>query len=251
MAIGFSARFPGRVQGMLLLAFAFAITGVRAEDQILLKAGTVVTGKINGVADGQVSVTQGAGKTVVYLTDIQKVDMAPPAQFTQAKKAAVAAQPALLQPLVKEYAGLPADWVLDAMGQLADDYDSEGQADKSAAIYAQINQLYPDSPYKKEAVIGQAKQDLKAGKVDDALTKVKPLIDDANKDIAPSPADGRLFASAFLVYGQALQAQKEYPQALEAFLTVKTMFYQSPTLVEQADQMAQSLQKQNPDVSVD
>ena len=224
---------------------------VRAQDQILLKAGTVVTGKINGLADGQVSVTQAAGKTVIYLTDIQSVSMAPPVAFVQAKKATAADQPALLEPLVKQYAGLPADWVLDAMGQLADDYDSLGQAEKSAAIYTQINQLYPNSPYKKEAIIGQAKQDLKAGKIDDALAKVKPLIDDANQDIAPSPADGRLFASAFLIYGQALQQQKQDAQALEAFLTVKTMFYQSPSLVDQADQLAQALQKQNPDVSVD
>jgi tetratricopeptide (TPR) repeat protein len=188
---------------------------------------------------------------VLYLSDIQAVDMAPPAAVTQSKKAAPAEKISLLEPVLKVYAGLPADWVLDAMGDLADAYDAQGQGQKSAAVYAQINQLYPNSPYQKEALVGEAKTDLQAGKIDDALATIKPLIDQANQNIAPSPADGRLFASAFLVYGQALQQQKQYAQALEAFLTVKTMFYQSPALVDQADQLAQALQKQNPDVSVD
>ena len=250
MAIGFFIRGRKGLTACLLAALG-TMGSALSDDQIVLKSGSTVTGKITGIANGQVAVNQGAGKTVVYLSDIRSVDMAPPAVVAQSKKAAPAEKVGLLGPVLKVYAGLPADWVLDAMGDLADAYDAQGQGEKSAAVYAQINQLYPNSPYQKEAVVGAAKTDLQAGKIDDALSKIKPLIDQANQDIAPSPADGRLFASAFLVYGQALQQQKQYAQALEAFLTVKTMFYQSPTLVDQADQLAQALQKQNPDVSVD
>ena len=76
---------------------------------------------------------------------------------------------------------------------------------------------------------------LSQGKIAEALAAVQPVIDAANKTVAPSAADARAYASAFLVYGQILEAQKKYPEALEAYLTVKTMFYQNPALVDQSD----------------
>jgi hypothetical protein len=48
-----------------------------------------------------------------------------------------------------------------------------------------------------------------------------------------------------------LEAQKKLPEALEAFLTVKTMFYQNPNLVAEADHYAQELRTQNPSLGVD
>ena len=79
---------------------------------------------------------------------------------------------------------------------------------------------------------------------------MQPIIDAANKDLAPSQSDGGLYATAFMVYGQALEAQKKLDQALEAYLTVKTMFYQNPTLADQADQLAKKLRDQNPGLGV-
>jgi len=80
---------------------------------------------------------------------------------------------------------------------------------------------------------------------------VQPIVDQANKDMAPSPSDGATYAKAFLVYGRVLEAQKKPRQALEAYLTVKTMFYQNPALVGQADQRAKTLYDQNPGLGID
>ena len=82
---------------------------------------------------------------------------------------------------------------------------------------------------------------LAQGKTDEALTTVQPVIDAANKTMAPSADEARAYANAFLVYGQILEAQKKYPQALEAYLTVKTMLYQNHALVEQSDRLVQKL----------
>ena len=253
MAIGSFPLFRGAWSLAIIPAiFAFVAFPARAVDQLIKNDGTVVNGTITGVSDGQVSLTQGGAKTVVYLTDIKSVNMAAPAAVEKAKGAAPADVIATLAPLVREYAGLPSDWVVyDAMGQLADAYDAESQPEKAAAIYAEINKLYPNSPYQKEAAVGQAKIAVKAGKIDDAMAAVKPLIDLANQNIAPSPDEGRLYAGAFLVYGQALEAQKQYPQALEAYLTVKTMFYQNPSLVALADTQAKALLAQHPGVGID
>src|SRR6202044_2978142 len=119
------------------------------------------------------------------------------------------------------------------------------------AVYNQIIQLYPGSAYENVAKAGEAEMNLKAGKIDEALAAVQPIVDQANKNIAPSPSDGALYAKAFLVYGQVLEAQKKPQQALEAYLTVKTMFYQNPVLVDQADQFAKNLRDQNPGIGIE
>jgi len=224
-----------------------------ADDQLKKKDGSVITGQVTKVVGGQVFVSTRGGKDIVpyYLSDIQSVTMTTPADVDKVKDAAPATVVSTLEPLVKQYMGLPADWVIDAMAQLAEAYAATGKPDQAGATYTQIEQLYPGSPYLVQAAAGKAKLSLQGGKVDEAITALKPLIDQANRNVAPSPTEGRLYAQAFLVYGQALEAQKKYPQALEAYLTVKTMFYQKSNLVEQAAQLAAKLREQNPGLSIE
>lgn len=240
---------------LILLAIALLIARSAADDQIKKKDGSLISGQITGVSDGRVWVsshtsTGGVAKVPYYLTDIDSITMNPPAVVTSLKGAAPAAVIAALEPQIKQFAGLPVAWVVDAMAQLAQAYAATGQSDKAVATYNQIDALYPGSKYHTVAVAGKAQLSLQQGKFDEALADVQPIIDQANKDIAPSPADGALYANAFLVYGQALEAQKKLEQALEAYLTVKTMFYQNPALADQADQLANKLREQNPGVGV-
>ncbi|MCE0497132.1 MAG: hypothetical protein LV481_04210 [Methylacidiphilales bacterium] len=257
MAIGafFSCRFL-KLLGLVIFPALLLAARCCADDQIEKKDHTIIRGQITGLADGQVSIQSqtsngGTAKLTVYLSDIQSITMAPPAAMARIKDAPPASVIATLEPLVKEYAGLPADWVLDAMAQLGDAYDALGQEDKASAVYDQINQLYPNSPYQMLAVTGKARQSLTQGRIDEALATIQPIITEANQNLAPPPSKGRLYANAFLVYGQALEAQKKLPAALEAYLTVVTMFYQNPTLVEKARQLAKNLRDQNPGVGVD
>jgi tetratricopeptide (TPR) repeat protein len=242
----------------LLSLLALAVLGLqgKADDQIKKKDGTLILGQVVKVSGGQVFVNSrtangGTAQVPYYLTDIQSVIMAPPAELIRVKGASPAAVIAAVEPLLKEYAGVPADWVLDAMGQLADAYDAQGKGDLAAGMYNQINQLYPNSPYQILAQVGKAKTNLQHGKVDEAVAALQLLIDKANQNLAPSPTEGRLYANAFLIYGEGLEAQKKIPQALEAYLTVKTIFYQNPALVDKADQLASKLRQQNPELSID
>jgi tetratricopeptide (TPR) repeat protein len=244
----------------LLIALTFILPAVRsiADDQIVKNDGTVITGTIVGSSDGQVTIQSvtsrgGIAKVPYALTDIKSVTMATPADVVKVQGQGVApsAVIAALEPQVKQFAGLPADWVVGAMAQLGDAYAATGQSDKALAVYNQISQLYPGSAFENVAKTGKAKMSLKAGKIEEALAAVQPIVDQANKDIAPSPSDGALYAGAFLVYGQVLEAQKKPRQALEAYLTVVTMYYQNPNLVDQADQLAKSLRENNPGVGVE
>jgi tetratricopeptide (TPR) repeat protein len=243
---------------VIALAFIFPVLRLVADDQVIKKDDSVITGRVLGVSDGQVAVeshTSNGGdlKGLYWISDIKTVNMATPDAVTQAEADGVApaAVIAALEPQIKQYKGLPADWIVDAMVRLAQAYAAEGQTERAIAIYNSIDTTYPGSKYHLQAVTGKAELSLKAGKVDEALAAVAPIIDQANKDIAPSPSDGAIYAYAFLIYGKALEAQKKPQQALEAYLTVKTMFYQNPALVKQADQLATNLRDQNPGLGID
>ncbi len=234
-----------------------------ADDQIFKADGTSISGQVVSVADGQVMIQSttsrgGIAKVPYRLSDIKSVNMAVPASVAAAQVPGTTPAAVItdLEPQVKLFAGLPADWVVGAMAQLADAYAAQGQADKSTEIFNQILALYPGSNYEAVAKAGKAEMSLKAGKIDDALAAVQPMIDKANSNIAPSPSEGAIFAKAFLVYGQILEKQQKPEAALEAYLTVKTMYYQNPALVTQADQLATALrdsykQAHNTDLGVD
>jgi tetratricopeptide (TPR) repeat protein len=248
--------FRRQVSYLFLIALALVFLGVRsmADDQITKTDGTTISGQILSVADGQVMVQSltsrgGVAKIPYSLSDVKSVVMATPADVTAAE--APGTDPAAVVAALKQFAGLPADWVVAAMGQLADAYSAEGKPDSALAVYNQIIQFYPGTPYENVAKAGKAEMSLKAGKIVEALAAVQPIVDKANQDIAPSPSDGALYAKAFLVYGQVLERQAKPQQALEAYLTVKTMFYQNPALVDQADQLAKNLRDQNPGLGVD
>jgi tetratricopeptide (TPR) repeat protein len=248
-----SSIFGRRVASALLIGLTLVFTAVclTADDQILKKDGTTISGQIISVSDGQVTVQSttsrgGIAKVPYPLSDIKSVSMAVATPGTP-PSAVIAA----LEPEVAQFAGLPSDWVVGAMAQLAEAYAAQGQADRALATYNQIVQLYPGSIYENVAKAGKAEMSLKAGKIDDALATVQPIVDQANKNIAPSPTDGALYAKAFLVYGQVLEKQAKPQQALEAYLTVTTMFYQNPALVGQADQLAKSLRDRNPGIGID
>ncbi len=230
---------------------------VVADDQIIKTDGTVISGQIMGASDGQVMIqthtaSGGTATFPVMTSDIKTINLAIPAAVTAAEAPGIAPADVItaLGPVVKTLAGIPVPWVVDAMAHLADAYTAEGHSDQSAAIYNQILQLYPGSTYTYVAKAGQAAMSLKAGKIDEALAAVQPIVDQANKNIAPSPTEGSLYANAFLVYGQALEAKKQFQQALEAYLTVKTMFYQDAGLAAKADELAKNLRDQNPGLGV-
>ena len=259
MVIG-SLLFRRLVWLTFLMALAFILPIVRsiADDQIVKKNGDVVSGRIVNVADGQVMIenktsTGSLAKFPIIITDIQSVKMDTPADVAKVQAPGVAPADviAALEPQIKLFAGLPAKWVISAMQQLAEAYAAQGQTDRALATYNQIIQLYPGSAYINVAKAGMAEMSFKAGKIDEAFSAVQPIVEQANKDIAPSPTEGALYAKAFLVYGQALEAQKKPQQALEAYLTVKTMFYQNPTLVDQAEQLTKSLREHNPNLGVE
>lgn len=247
-----------RLFPVVVMALVFFLAQRAPADDIVKKNGDTISGTILGASDNQVMIEShtsngGVAKFPVQISDIKSVTMAIPADVTkvQGQNVAPADVIAALEPQIKKFAGLPADWLVAAMAQLGDAYLTAGQTDKALAVYDQIGKLYPGSSYENVAKAGRAKVDLKENKIAEALAAVQPVVDAANKNIAPSPTEGPLYAGAFIVYGQILEAQKKPQQALEAYLTVTTMFYQNTSLADQAAQLAKGLRDKNPNLGVE
>jgi tetratricopeptide (TPR) repeat protein len=243
---------------MVMLAAACLTLRAVADDQIVKTTGETVTGHITGVSDGAATIqtrtsSGGTAAFPIMISDIKSITMDPPPAVKAAETPGTAPGDVIhaLEAPVNQYAGLPAKWVVDAMAQLGDAYSQVGQTDKALEIYNKIGSLYPNSAYLNVANASRAQVDVDAGKFDDALKIVQPIVDKANQDLAPSPIDGATYAKAFIVYGRVLEAQKKLPEALEAFLTVKTMFYQNPNVVAEADHYAKELRSQNPNLGVE
>ncbi len=216
-----------------------------------------MTGRILGVSDGAATVEQhigsGVGKFPVMIADIKSITMDTPPAVAQVEAPTTPPGQVIsaLQGPVDQFAGLPAKWVVDAMARLGDAYSQVGQTSKALEIYNKIGALYPNSPYTAIADASRAQVEVDDGKFDDAMQIVQPIVTRANQDLAPSSIDGSTYAKAFIVYGRVLESQKKLPEALEAFLTVKTMFYQNPNTVAEAEHYAQELRSQNPGLGVD
>ncbi|MES2310249.1 MAG: tetratricopeptide repeat protein [Verrucomicrobiota bacterium] len=227
---------------------------LRGEDIIFLKTDQQQKGQIVG-ADGtnvllEIAVGSGKGRVPVPISNIQKIEMTVPSEVTSVKKTDPAAVISTLEPVVKKFKGLPADWVVDAMGTLADAYSATGKNTEAAAYYSQIEQLFPGSKYVIKANVGKAKAALSAGNTDEALKLLDPLIEAANKTAAPSAEEGRLYGEAFLVKGMALEKKNDLEGALESYLTTVTSFYHHVDVVNQAEELAKKLRSQNPQLVV-
>ena len=237
--------------GVLVLLSVGLLWG---EDTVYLKAGDPQKGQIIG-ADGvnlllEITIGSGKGKVPIPLANIQKVEMAVPTELRSLAKSDPAAIITALEPLVKKFKGVPVDWIVDAMGTLADAYTSTGKMEESKALYAQVEQLFPGSKYLIKANVGKAKGLFAAGNLDEALKQLEPLIELADKTAAPTSEEGRLYGEAFLVKGRILEKKNDLEGALESYLTTITSFYQNVDVVSQAEEQAKKLRSQNPQLVV-
>jgi hypothetical protein len=199
---------------------------------------------------GNAQINIGAGTIGVRLTDIASVEMTVPTEMKLSESAPPDRVIALLQPLTTKFKGLPADWVVDAMGRIADAYAAQNKNGEAAAVYKEMASLYPGSRYLIKANVGMAKTAFQDQKYDETLRLVKPLVDEANKKLFPTANEARLYSEAFLVQGQAYEGKGEAALALESYLTVVTIFFQNPETVKAAQQKADQLRQKNPGLTV-
>lgn len=243
--------FPSRWLNFVgVVALVCATSTAWAQDKIVFANGRVEEGKILGAGNGQIQMRVGKGKVPFPVSQITSIEMETPPQLAQAagKKPPVAIT--LLAPLVGQFRGLPAAWLVDAMGQLAAAYSDNNQPEKALALYEEIQRTYPNSKFEMVATTGIAREELKQGNTQKALSMLAPVIKASNENLMPSSSDSRLFSDAYLIRGQAYESAGMEDQALESYLAVVTVFYHSPRAVAEAEKRAQELRAKKPEAMV-
>lgn len=225
-----------------------------AQDKVILKSGQEQTGVISG-ANGsnlilEIAVGSGKGSVPIPIANIASIKMAVPSELSKINKSDFNSVIATLDPLVKKFKGLPVDWLVDAMGTLAEAYVASGKAAEANDLYSQIEKLFPGSKYVIKANVGKAKTALNSGNIEETLRLLEPLIAEANKTAAPTMEEGRLYGEAFLTKGMALEKKGDLEGALESYLTTVTSFFHHSDVVKQAEELAGKLRNQNPQLVV-
>ncbi|PTY04467.1 hypothetical protein DB346_03260 [Verrucomicrobia bacterium LW23] len=236
------------------LALLVAGTSLHAQDKIVRNDGSVLQGVVQGytVKDGAGTISFNVNGAVIGVPsrDVNKVEMQTPPEVARSKTQTPADRIKMLTPVVAKFKGLPAEWVTEAMAEIARAHVELGQESQSMAIYEEMEKLYPNNRFRIQAAAGKAEMAVRAGKHDEALKIVQPIIEQANKSLSPNDDDARLYANAFLVRGRALQAQGKNAEALEAYLTVVTTLYQNEDAAKKAEDLAAKLRQSNPNLIV-
>ncbi len=235
----------------LLLASA-----AKAQDVIILTTGAAQQGKVLGVTpSGQLEfqVAGGTNKLGLALASVREVRMAAPLEYSQGIQAYQAKDPAkalkLIKAVVDKYKGLPTPWAQGSLSLLGELYIATDDLPKAEAAYTDFKRLYPAGG-SLQSEVGLARLAVAKKDYETAKQKLAPVIEAALKDKVVTQANGPAYSQAFVVSGQAKEAEGNLSGALEDYLRTVTLFYQDAAAVSVAQERADALRKEHKEVTV-
>ena len=209
--------------------------------------------KVVGVNGTSLMVRTEFGDQGLPLAQIQEVRMTPPPEFGQGLAAYQTKDYAKALPLFKSVAdkfrGMPAGWAQQASGMLVDIDLALNDAAKADADYAAFAKAYPAGGTAQADVLAAR---IAASKKNFAAAKQKlgPITEAALKEKTVAPANALAFSQAFLVSGQVKEAEGNFAGALEDYLRTVTLFYHDRSAVSVAQERADALRAQHPEITV-
>lgn len=250
-------RFPSHFQQLLFAAGGafLLVSGAMAQDIIIDAQGQLRQVKVVGMsASGQtLEFLVGEGKLGLPLSAIKEVRMTPPPELAQGFLAYQAKEYpkalAFFKSVTDKFRGMPAVWAQQASGMLVEIHLAMGEAAKADADYAAFIKAYPAGGTTQAEVLAAR---IAASKKNFAVAKQKlgPLTEAALKEKTVSPANALAFSQAFLVSGQVKEAEGNLAGALEDYLRTVTLFYHDRAAVALAQESADSLRSQHPEITV-
>ena len=232
---------------------ALAGAAMAQQDATVFVGGQGKPMKVVGVVGTSLMVKTEFGEQGLPLAQIQEVRMTPPPEFGQGMAAYLAKDYAKALPLFKtvadKFRGMPAAWAQQASGMLVDIDLALNDPAKADADYAAFVKAYPAGGSTQADVlaarIAASKKNFPAAK-----QKLGPITEAALKEKTVAPANALAFSQAFLVSGQVKEAEGNLAGALEDYLRTVTLFYHDRSAVTVAQERADALRSQHPEITV-
>jgi outer membrane protein assembly factor BamD (BamD/ComL family) len=225
------------IRNLTVPVFLALATAAAAADVIVAKHGTF-TGEVVRVEKTGVILRLPIGEMQIQKADIVRVTVEKPASVAEGQAALSAGKyaeaVAALKPVVDRYAGLPVPWVRDAMLALGNAYTKLQDTDRAQAVLEKVAELYPDAVTGGATEIKLARVAVNQGKHAEALATARKFIEPLLKKDPLTDAERNNLAEALVVQGDCLRAAKEWPQALDSYLLVTTLFDENDALTAEA-----------------
>lgn len=252
-------RFPAYFQQLLFTGssvFLLAAGAFGQQEADVIVGGVTQRLKVVSVSGSALVVRTDAGDRPFQLAQISDVRMAAPPEWTAGYQAYQAKDYGKALGLVKSVAdrfrGLPgtgSPWAQQAAALLVEIHLALKDSARAEIEYGAFTKAYPTGASAQGEVIGariaMAKQNLPVAK-----QKLGPIMDAALKEKPPVVANGSAYSQAFLVSGQIKEGEGNLAGALEDYLRTVTIFHHDRGAVAVAQEKADDLRKQHPEISV-
>ena len=217
-----------------------------AQDVVVQKDNQRREGEIVGISDGKLKIKIGPAETSIAMNQVASVTKAPPKAYDDAvaawQRGDTQKTLSLLKPLLDSFGGLPTPWAERASAMLGEAYLATDQLPAAEAAFATFKKNYPESASASEiglARLAVAKKDFATAK-----TKLTPIIANAEKVATGGGTGSESYGQAFYLMGLVRENEGAFPEALEAYLTAVTVFYNDQAVVAKAQERADSLIKE-------
>lgn len=219
-----------------------------AEHRIIMQDGTVVTGRIQGVADNTIQVQLPAGTIGYPLARVSSVEMPTPPHVARAQAAfqqgnfEEAYQ--LSHGINRHFMGLPTSWARQSAMMEGDVLVELERYDEAASQYQKAQQFYPEAGGAQTRV-GMARIAVAQGNYAEARETLDQFSELALNQKNATTAQEIVFGQVFYLLGQIDEAQGNYPGALENYLRTVAIFPGSATATEAALERANQLRNEH------
>ena len=249
-------RFPAQFQQLLILGGLFFLTArvARAQqDAEAVIAGKTTRIKVVSIVGNSLMIKTEFGDQGVPLSTISEIRMTPPGEFSSGMQAYQEKDYpkalALIRSVTDRFRGLPVDWAKTASVVLVEISLAMNDIQKADLEFSALLRAYPTGNSLQgdllTARIALAKKNFALAK-----QKVSPIADAALKDKAPNFTTAPIYGQAFLISGQVKESDGQFASALEDYLRTVTIFYQDRTVALQAQERADALRLQHPEISI-
>jgi TolA-binding protein len=224
----------------MVVAAPLLVGPLRADVFVVRDANgrSVVTGEVVRVTTQDVILKIAAGEIPVHRADIERMEVARPADVDKAIAALRAQQYAdavkLFKPAVDRYGGLDVAWVQDAVIGLGHAYLGAKDFVSAKKMFDAFKAVYPASPKVASTEVSMIRIQIEQKNYGPASEALHKILDPLRSKQALNDAEEYAMAEGLLLLGECDLAADKTDDALDDYLAVFTLFDADPSLSAEA-----------------